>query len=132
LEFEEQFRIENAYSLISFPITFSIICRPLVGSIGTPCFPEKKPTFFGHFVIDKARHQMPREMVFTLSLSLSLSLSHTHKHTHTHTHTQANTCLQVKSFDSEVVFFVALPFIYVFGWFYCSERSCIYFTLFSA
>ncbi|XP_041019366.1 protein ANTI-SILENCING 1-like isoform X3 [Juglans microcarpa x Juglans regia] len=43
--------------------------RPLVGSIGTPCFPEKKPTFFGHFAIDKLRYQMPREMREAVSTS---------------------------------------------------------------
>ncbi|KAB1208463.1 hypothetical protein CJ030_MR7G022679 [Morella rubra] len=35
---------------------------PLLGSAGTPCFPEKKPSFFGHFGVDKLRYQMPREM----------------------------------------------------------------------
>ncbi|KAF5456539.1 hypothetical protein F2P56_026009 [Juglans regia] len=43
--------------------------RPLVGSIGTPCFSEKKPTFFGHFAIDKLRYQMPREMREAVSTS---------------------------------------------------------------
>lgn len=43
--------------------------RPLVGSIGTPCFPEKKPTFFGHLVIDKVKNQMQREMREAVSTS---------------------------------------------------------------
>ncbi|XP_042991838.1 protein ANTI-SILENCING 1-like isoform X1 [Carya illinoinensis] len=43
--------------------------RPLVGSIGSPWFPEKNPTFFGHLVIDKLRHQMPREMREAVSTS---------------------------------------------------------------
>ncbi|POO03908.1 Splicing factor-like protein [Trema orientale] len=43
--------------------------RPLVGSIGTPCFPERKPTFFGHLVIDRLRHQMQREQRDAVSTS---------------------------------------------------------------
>ena len=65
--------------MISFPNPLLITCRPLVGSKIT-CYPEKKPSFFGHLVIDKLKHQMQREMVQLLTLSLSLS--HTHN-THT-------------------------------------------------
>ncbi|XP_024031650.1 protein ANTI-SILENCING 1 isoform X2 [Morus notabilis] len=43
--------------------------RPLVGSLGTPCFPEKKPKFFGHFGIDKRRYQMQREEKDAVSTS---------------------------------------------------------------
>ncbi|XP_015885217.3 protein ANTI-SILENCING 1 [Ziziphus jujuba] len=43
--------------------------RPLLGKMGTPCFPEKKPKFFGHIVIDKLRSQMPREMKDAISTS---------------------------------------------------------------
>lgn len=54
-------------------------CRPLVGSLGTPCFPEKKPKFFGHFGIDKRRYQMQREEVeFLISYSPSLLRAHAH------------------------------------------------------
>ncbi|KAK7351464.1 hypothetical protein VNO77_10950 [Canavalia gladiata] len=36
--------------------------RPLVGNLGVPCFPEKKPIFYGHHVIDQLRMmQMQRE-----------------------------------------------------------------------
>ncbi|XP_027355238.1 protein ANTI-SILENCING 1 isoform X2 [Abrus precatorius] len=44
--------------------------RPLVGSIGVPWFPEKKPTFYGHHVVDKLRMmQMQREMKDAVSTS---------------------------------------------------------------
>lgn len=43
--------------------------RPLVGSFGVPYFPEKKPTFFGHFVIDKLRYQMQRQQRDAVSTS---------------------------------------------------------------
>ncbi|KAK4558857.1 hypothetical protein RGQ29_008210 [Quercus rubra] len=42
--------------------------RPLVGSKIT-CYPEKKPSFFGHLVIDKLKHQMQREMKEAVSTS---------------------------------------------------------------
>ncbi|XP_075642193.1 protein ANTI-SILENCING 1 [Castanea sativa] len=42
--------------------------RPLVGS-KTTCYPEKKPSFFGHLVIDKLKHQMQREMKEAVSTS---------------------------------------------------------------
>ncbi|TKY74595.1 hypothetical protein E2542_SST03358 [Spatholobus suberectus] len=44
--------------------------RPLVGSIGVPCFPEKKPIFYGHHVVDQLRMmQMQREMKDAVSTS---------------------------------------------------------------
>ncbi|PON76485.1 Nucleotide-binding alpha-beta plait domain containing protein [Parasponia andersonii] len=43
--------------------------RPLVGSIRTPCFLERKATFFGHLVIDRLRHQMQREQRDAVSTS---------------------------------------------------------------
>ncbi|KAE9587031.1 hypothetical protein Lalb_Chr23g0269381 [Lupinus albus] len=42
---------------------------PLVGSIGHPCFPEKKPVFYGHHVVDQLRTQMQREMKDAVSTS---------------------------------------------------------------
>ncbi|KAF7830145.1 protein ANTI-SILENCING 1 isoform X1 [Senna tora] len=41
--------------------------RPLVGSFGYPSFPEKKPTFYGHLVVDQ--HRMQREMKDAISTS---------------------------------------------------------------
>lgn len=46
-------------------------CRPLVGKIGAPCLREMKPTFFGHLVIDKLRHQMQRDMVYLITFPFS-------------------------------------------------------------
>ncbi|KAK7410351.1 hypothetical protein VNO78_01069 [Psophocarpus tetragonolobus] len=44
--------------------------RPLVGSIGVPCFPKKKPIFYGHYVVDQLRMmQMQREMKDAVSTS---------------------------------------------------------------
>ncbi|XP_060963222.1 protein ANTI-SILENCING 1 isoform X2 [Cannabis sativa] len=44
--------------------------RPLVGRLGTPCFPEGKRTlFYGHIAIDKLRYQMPREQRDAVSTS---------------------------------------------------------------
>ncbi|KAE9609166.1 putative RNA recognition motif domain-containing protein [Lupinus albus] len=43
--------------------------RPLFGSIGRPCFPEKKPIFYGHHVLDQHRTQMQREMKDAVSTS---------------------------------------------------------------
>ncbi|XP_019416904.1 PREDICTED: protein ANTI-SILENCING 1 [Lupinus angustifolius] len=43
--------------------------RPLVGSIGRPCFPEKKPIFYGHHVVDQHRTHMQREMKDAVSTS---------------------------------------------------------------
>lgn len=44
--------------------------RPLVGSFGRlPCIPEKKPTFYGHHVIDQLRLQTQREMKDAISTS---------------------------------------------------------------
>ncbi|KAL2346893.1 hypothetical protein Fmac_000893 [Flemingia macrophylla] len=44
--------------------------RPLVGSIGVPSFPEKKPIFYGHHVVDQLRMmQMQREMKDAVSTS---------------------------------------------------------------
>ncbi|OIV96547.1 hypothetical protein TanjilG_24200 [Lupinus angustifolius] len=42
---------------------------PLVGSIGRPCFPEKKPIFYGHHVVDQHRTHMQREMKDAVSTS---------------------------------------------------------------
>ncbi|ESW09157.1 hypothetical protein PHAVU_009G105200 [Phaseolus vulgaris] len=43
---------------------------PLVGSFGVPCFPEKKPVFYGHHVVDQLRMmQMQREMKDAVSTS---------------------------------------------------------------
>ncbi|KAJ1396382.1 RNA-binding domain superfamily [Sesbania bispinosa] len=44
--------------------------RPLVGSSRPPCFPEKKPMFYGHHVVDQQRmHMMQREMKDAVSTS---------------------------------------------------------------
>nr|KYP65194.1 hypothetical protein KK1_011424 [Cajanus cajan] len=44
--------------------------RPLVGSIGVPSFPEKKPIFYGHHVVDQLRMmQTQREMKDAVSTS---------------------------------------------------------------
>ncbi|XP_027190972.1 protein ANTI-SILENCING 1 isoform X2 [Cicer arietinum] len=43
--------------------------RPLVGSFGLPCFPEKKPIFYGHHVNDHLRLQTQREMKDAVSTS---------------------------------------------------------------
>ncbi|XP_019438387.1 PREDICTED: protein ANTI-SILENCING 1-like isoform X2 [Lupinus angustifolius] len=43
--------------------------RPLVGSTGRPCFPEKKPVFYGHHIVDQLRTQMQREMKDVVSTS---------------------------------------------------------------
>ncbi|KAJ7958604.1 Bromo-adjacent-like (BAH) domain protein [Quillaja saponaria] len=43
--------------------------RPLVASIGNPCFPEKKPTFYGHLVVDQHRVQSQRDMKDAVSTS---------------------------------------------------------------
>ncbi|KOM28670.1 hypothetical protein LR48_Vigan561s006000 [Vigna angularis] len=44
--------------------------RPLVGSFGIPVFPEKKPVFYGHHVVDQLRMmQMQREMRDAVSTS---------------------------------------------------------------
>ncbi|CAL0319218.1 unnamed protein product [Lupinus luteus] len=43
--------------------------RPLVGSIERPCFPEKKPIFYGHHVVDQHRTHMQREMKDAVSTS---------------------------------------------------------------
>ncbi|CAJ1973852.1 unnamed protein product [Sphenostylis stenocarpa] len=43
---------------------------PLVGSFGVPCFPEKKPVFYGHHVVDQLRMmQMQRDMKDAVSTS---------------------------------------------------------------
>ncbi|XP_027904520.1 protein ANTI-SILENCING 1 isoform X3 [Vigna unguiculata] len=42
---------------------------PLVGSFGVPYFPEKKPVFYGHHVVDQLRMQMQREMKDAVSTS---------------------------------------------------------------
>ncbi|KAJ8751744.1 hypothetical protein K2173_025922 [Erythroxylum novogranatense] len=43
--------------------------RPLVGSFGTPYFPQKKSTFFGHINISRTRLHMHREMKEAVSTS---------------------------------------------------------------
>ncbi|GAU14180.1 hypothetical protein TSUD_307390 [Trifolium subterraneum] len=39
--------------------------RPLVGSFGLPCFPEKKRTFYGHYAIDQPRQREMKDAVST-------------------------------------------------------------------
>ncbi|KAG5147809.1 hypothetical protein JHK82_014690 [Glycine max] len=44
--------------------------RPLVASSGVPCFPKKKPIFYGHHVVDQLRMmQMQREIKDVVSTS---------------------------------------------------------------
>ena len=120
------------------------ICRPLVGSFGTPCFPGKQSTFVGHLSIDKVKVQMQREMVcllcacsFSLSFSLSLplplplplslSLSLTHTHTHTHTYRDRHRCLIYPWSLMTCLFLYSDLLVFFFP-----EASCIHFTLFTA
>ncbi|XP_020969593.1 protein ANTI-SILENCING 1 isoform X1 [Arachis ipaensis] len=42
---------------------------PLVGSIGRPCFPGKKPAFYGHYFLDQSRMLQQREMKNAVSTS---------------------------------------------------------------
>lgn len=43
--------------------------RPLLGSIGTPCFTGKQSKFVGHLALDKLKFQMQREMREAVSTS---------------------------------------------------------------
>ncbi|XP_061339354.1 protein ANTI-SILENCING 1 [Gastrolobium bilobum] len=43
--------------------------RPLVGSFGIPCFPEKKQIFYGHHVVDQLRLYKLRDMKDAVSTS---------------------------------------------------------------
>ncbi|KAK9211070.1 hypothetical protein WN943_000443 [Citrus x changshan-huyou] len=52
-----------------FTLFWFSMCRPLLGSIGTPCFTGKQSKFVGHLALDKLKFQMQREMREAVSTS---------------------------------------------------------------
>ncbi|WJX41958.1 hypothetical protein P8452_29245 [Trifolium repens] len=50
--------------------------RPLVGSFGLPCFPEKKRTFYGHYAIDQPRQREMKDAVSTSHCSQSNNIEY--------------------------------------------------------